>query len=313
MLVLNGSQTAAALDSPSLMDAVRDALVAIDAGTLSAPPRVAAFTPHGLLGAMPAYVDGMGLAAKLVSIAPDARTGGLAHGGLVALFDEQDGRPIAVMDAAAVTAARTAAAATLSLAVRGGRPIRRVAIVGTGVQAQAQLSLLGALGNDLLDPQAEVTVAGRSPEAAERLAAKRPDTRTAGIEQAVRGADVVFCCTSAREPVIRREWLALGAHVSSVGGSEGHEVDDATIADAELYVEWAGAAAQPPPAGAHELQGVPPERLRLLGGVLARPETHTSERLTVFKSTGHAALDVAAAVVVHRRALATGAGVDVEM
>ena len=57
--------------------------------------------------------------------------------------------------------------------------------------------------------------------AAGTLAAGAPGTEVASIREAVRGADVVFCCTGATEPVIELGWLAPGAHVSSVGGSQG--------------------------------------------------------------------------------------------
>jgi ornithine cyclodeaminase len=101
------------------------------------------------------------------------------------------------------------------------------------------------------------------------------------------------------EPVVSRSWFAPGAHVSSVGGSGGHEIDAETVRDGLLFTEWPGAAASPPPAGAHELQGIDPARITLLGAVLdgAHPGRDRREALTVFKSTGHGALDVAAAAV----------------
>jgi ornithine cyclodeaminase/alanine dehydrogenase-like protein (mu-crystallin family) len=106
---------------------------------------------------------------------------------------------------------------------------------------------------------------------------------------------------------VRREWLAPGTHVGSVGGSEeGPELDEATIGDASLFAEWPGAAAAAPPPGAHELQGVSAERVTLLGSVLAgdHPGRRDGAELTVFKSTGHAALDVAAAAVAYASAAA---------
>jgi ornithine cyclodeaminase/alanine dehydrogenase-like protein (mu-crystallin family) len=71
----------------------------------------------------------------------------------------------------------------------------------------------------------------------------------------------VACCTDAHEPVIRREWLKAGAHVSSVGGTFGPELDAGTLAAGSIFLEWRGAATNPPPAGAHELQGIDADRL----------------------------------------------------
>ena len=306
VLVLDGAETAAALDPAEVLPAVRDALIAISDESVSAPPRIFARTPAGILGCMPAFVPGVGLAAKLVSVfaAPgaDGHRGRSTHFGLVALFDETDGRPLVIMEGGRITAVRTAAAATLSMQALAPHPAR-IAIIGTGVQARAQLELLTALATP-----AEVVVGARDLDAARRLAATAPGAQVAPIRDAVRDADVVFCCTGAAEPEIEHGWLAPGAHVSSVGGSQGHEVDAATVAAAEVYVEWRGAADQPPPAGAHELQGLDVDRVRLLGTVLAAGAPPDRDGLTLFKSTGHAAFDVAAAAVVHRLALARGLG-----
>lgn len=301
VLILDGIDTAAAVDPAEVLVAVREALVAIASGTVSAPPRIAARAPAGLLGCMPAHVPGLGLAAKLVSVfdVPDSGGGDggrSTHLGLVAVFDEHDGRPLAVMEAGRLTAVRTAATATVSMLALAPDP-RRIAVVGAGVQARAQLQLLDAVGTS-----AQVVVGARDPGAARALADARPGVSTDSVRGAVAGADVVFCCTGATSPVIDRSWLEPLAHVSSVGGSHGHEVDAATVADAEVYVEWEGAASQPPPAGAHELQGLAADRVRLLGSVLTDGASSPRTGLTLFKSTGHAALDVAAAAAAHRRA-----------
>lgn len=142
---------------------------------------------------------------------------------------------------------------------------------------------------------------GRDPDRTRALAERHGVAASASIEAAVREADAVLCCTAAIEPVLARAWLRPGAHVSSVGGSGGLEVDAATVRDATLFTEWEGAVTSPPPAGAHELQGLAPSRATLLGAVLAgtHPGRHDPHELTLFKSTGHAALDVAAARVIH--------------
>jgi ornithine cyclodeaminase/alanine dehydrogenase-like protein (mu-crystallin family) len=292
-----------------VLAAVADALVEVSRGTVSAPARIAAQTPTGLLGAMPAYVPGFGLAAKLVSVFGENGTGHSSHRGIVALFDDRTGAPLAIMDASTITAVRTASAATLSMRALARRR-ERIAVIGTGVQARAQLDLLATLAE-----RADVVVGGRSLDAAKELAALHPQARADSIEAAVRGADVVFCCTGAREAVLERAWLSDGAHVSSVGGSDGPELDAATISDAAVFVEWPGAAASPPPAGAHELQGYDSRRLLLLGAVLdgVTDRPLDGQPLTVFKSTGHAALDVATAAVVYALARDNGSGLSLSL
>jgi len=311
VLVVDREQTRAALDPLPVMAAVETALIAISRGEVSAPARIAAQSPNGLLGAMPAFVPGLGLAAKLVSVFADpARPGRSTHRGIVALFSEQDGRPLALIDAEPITAIRTAASATLSMRALATPQPARIAVIGSGAQACAQLTMLAAV-----DASIPVVVGARDLDRATAVAATHPRATAAGIEAAVRGADVVFCCTGAREPVVDRAWLAEGAHVSSVGGSHGHEIDARTIADGEIFAEWPGAAGSPPPAGAHELQGLDPGRITLLGSVLdgTHPGRRDAGQLTVFKSTGHGALDVAAASVVYAWARAEGAGIDIDM
>ncbi|OIJ64283.1 ornithine cyclodeaminase family protein [Streptomyces mangrovisoli] len=313
VLVLDRARTAAALEPAAVLEAVGRALIAVARDEVSVPARIAAFTPAGLLGAMPGYVPGVGLAAKLVTVTGDPRRPGRSfHRGLVALFDERDGRALAMMDAESLTEIRTAASATHSaLALAADPGLGRVAVVGTGAQARAQLALLA-----VVRPDAEVAVGGRDPLRAAEAAALHPGARAAaGIEDAVRGADVVFCTTGATAPVVRREWLSPGTHVSSVGGSHGPELDAATVRDAALFAEWPGAAAAPPPAGAHELQGLAPDRtVTLLGSVLAGDHPgRDGAGLTLFKSTGHAALDVAAARVAHDVARARGWGIGVDL
>ncbi|MFJ6086822.1 ornithine cyclodeaminase family protein [Streptomyces sp. NPDC092369] len=311
VLVLDRAQTRACLDPARVLTAVTRALVAISRGEVSAPARIAAQAPAGLLGAMPGYVPGLGLAAKLVSVfAAPGRTGGSAHRGVVALFDEHDGHPLALMDAEPVTAVRTAAVATIAMrALARPRP-DRIAVLGTGVQARAQVELLATT-----DADATLVIGGRDLQRARQLAELHPNAWAGSVEKAARGADVVFCCTGAREPVLDPSWPAEGAHISSVGGSHGHELAPDTVRTGSLFAEWPGAAASPPPAGAHELQGIPAHRITLLGSVLdgRHPGRRASTELTVLKSTGHAALDVAAAAVVHDVARAEGMGTRLEM
>lgn len=299
--LFDAARTAAALaDTGALTAALSRALVEVARGGASVPARIAALTGHGLLGAMPGYVPGLGLAAKLITVFEDpARPGRSTHRGVVVVFDERDGRAVAVLDAEPLTAIRTAAVSILAFRALARPGARRVTVVGTGTLGAAQLAQLeGERG-------LEVTVAGRDPARVRALAERFGAAAGVSIEAAVRGADAVLLATGARRPVLERAWLAPGAHVSSIGGSQGPELDAETVADAALFAEWDGAFAAAPPAGAHELQGLAPGRVTLLGAVLdgthpGRGAGDADGGLTVFKSTGHAALDVAAASVAVR-------------
>jgi alanine dehydrogenase len=93
------------VDVDALLNALAGALVSLSAGTTSVPPRVAAHVPdRGLLRAMVGYVPGAGLEAKLVSVFPQNDQRGLpSHQALIAMFDEKDGTPLAVMDGTYIT------------------------------------------------------------------------------------------------------------------------------------------------------------------------------------------------------------------
>ena len=312
VLVLSEADVTGLLDLEQLLDALAEALVRLSAGRATAPPRVATWAEGGGLGAMPVHLPGIALGAKLVSVFPANHDRGRpSHQALIALFDPDDGTPLAVMDGTRITAARTGATAAVAAGALARPDAAVLAILGAGVQGRSHLDAF-----PLVRDFADIRVASRTPAHAEALAAAHPAARAVGsFEEAVAGADVVCCCTDAREPILQLGWLAPGAHVSSVGGSFGPELDPATVRAARVFVEWRGAAANPPPAGAHELQGLAPGALTEVGEVLAgtRPGRTSPEELTIYKSTGHAVEDAAAAGLVYRRALATGAGVRVRV
>lgn len=316
ILILDRSEVDRLLLVDPLLDALEQAFVAISDGRISVPPRIAASTPHGWLGAMPGWVEGMGLATKLVSVFP-GNAGGPhpSHQGLIVLFDDETGTPVAILDGERITALRTAAASAVAVRLLARSDSRVLAVLGAGVQGRAHLEAVPRVLE--LD---EVRIASRSSEHARALAAEAPGILAAAtrsgaepprvvvaesFEDAVRGADVVCCCTNATEPIVDDAWLAPGAHVGSVGAAiAGRELPEATIRRGRLFVEWRGAATEPPPAGAGELQGVDPESVSELGEVLVgrRPGRTSDQALTVYKSTGHAAEDVAAARLVVDRA-----------
>ena len=254
---------------------------------------------------MPGYLPGTALEAKLVAVFPGNHERGLpSHQALIALFDEETGVPLCVMDGTVVTAVRTGATAAVAARALARDDARTVAILGAGVQGRSHLDAFASLFE--LD---EIRVASRTARHADELAELDPRARAVGsFEAAVRGADLVCCCTDAAEPVISREWLDPGTHVSSVG--VGAEVDPATVGAASIFVEWRGAAEHPPPTGSAELQGLDPSTIAEIGEVLAgdRPGRRSDEELTLYKSTGHAVEDAAAARLVFDRARVEGAG-----
>jgi len=313
LLYLSRADVERLLDVDALLEALGKALVVFSSGIAAVPPRAGARVgDRGLLGAMPGYLPGIALEVKLVSVFPANHHHGLpSHQGLIMVFDEENGSPLAVMDGTYITAIRTGGTAAVATRVLARDDASVLAILGAGVQGASHLATFPRVRDFK-----EIRVASRHPDTAKALVARYPQAVFAeSFEAAVNGADVVACCTDAREPILRREWIKAGAHVSSVGGTFGPELDAATIAAGRVFVEWRGAATNPPPAGAFELQGLDVADLTEVGEVLAgtRPGRQSREETTIYKSTGHAIEDAAAARLVYDQAKAEGVGITLSL
>jgi len=296
MLFLDRSQVERRLDLRALLEVLSSALVDLSTGRASAPPRIAARAPNGLLAAMPGCAAGV-LGAKLVTVfAENERRGLPGHQALIALFDADKGAPLAVLDGTAITATRTGLVSALATRSLARSDAHVLAVIGTGVQARSHLAAL-----PLVRKFAEIRVTGRNPERVDELAADFGCKPYSEIESAVRGADVVCCCTHADRPILNRAWLTPGAHVNSVG--LGGELDRGTIDSAGVLAVESLVAFDPFPAGAFELQGVDRARGVELGKLFAGSSSgrQSASQLTVYKSVGHAVEDVAVAAWILRR------------
>jgi alanine dehydrogenase len=327
MLALSRADVESLLDPQALIEALATAMADLSAGRASMPNRVAAFVAErdGVLAAMPGYVPSLNaLAAKLVTLFPANAGGPLpTHQALLGVFDPDTGEAVAIMDGTAITALRTGAGSALATRLLARADARVLAIVGTGVQARAHARTV-----PLVRDFDELRVTGRDPAKAEQLAAELraqglPARAADSTAEALRGADVVCAVTHSREPVIRREWLAPGTHVTSVGyDPQGRELDDATVAAALVVVESRETALAPMPTGANDL--TQPIRDGVIdaahihaeiGELVAgdRPGRSSDTQLTLYKSVGVAVQDTAAAALVLGLARERGIGAQVTL
>jgi ornithine cyclodeaminase len=325
VLVLSRSEVEGLLDLDGLRVAIAAAMVELSAGRVSMPARIAALVPgrDALLAAMPAYLPSSGaLATKLVSLFP-RNTDRPSHQAVIIVFDSDNGSPLALMDGEAITAARTAAGSALATDLLARKDAQRLVIVGTGVQARAHLRAVSRVRKF-----GAITVVGRDVDKAKALAMEfagsfREVGADGSIERAVREADVVCACTHSAEPVVRREWLKPGAHVTSVGyNTAGREVDGATFRDALVVIESRSATLAPPPTGSNDIamaiaegamtrEHVHAEIGELVSG--ARPGRTDAQQITLYKSVGVAVQDAAAAALVLEAARKSGVGRMVEI
>jgi ornithine cyclodeaminase/alanine dehydrogenase-like protein (mu-crystallin family) len=300
VLVLDEQQVRELLTMPECIEAMEEVLRSLACGELHQPLRFVTRAPTGgtLMGLMPAWRGGgeATWSLKEIVIAPENPGRGLdAHQGAVLLHDGVTGELRALLNASAVTEIRTAAVSAVATRALAREGAQVVAILGGGVQARSHEAAMRAIL-----PAAEIRTW------------RRADGGTA--EETVRGADVVCCCTSAREPILERVWLDAGAHVNAVGSSvpTARELDAATVAAATLVVDRRESAVNE--AGDLLLAGFGEERIAAeLGEVLVgeHPGRSDAAELTVFKSLGLGVEDLAAGELVVRKARERGVGTEV--
>ena len=244
---------------------------------------------------MPGTLDGV-MAVKVVSIVPGNPVG------LVVVFGE-DGSPIGVVDGPTVTAIRTGAVAGLATKLLARPDSGTLAMLGAGAMGFDQVAAIRAVR-----PIERVLVWSRSVEKARALAERVGGEPVADVSAAVAEADVISCATPATTPLFDADLVRPGTHVNAVGAftPEMAELAPGLLDRAFVVVDDIAAAAAE--AGDLIQAGrVPDTTLRaLLEGTAPRVEAD----VTVFKSVGIAAQDVAAAARALATAEALGLGVD---
>jgi len=290
---LSEAEIARVLSYERLIPAMEQTLAAFSAGKVQQPVRSILTVEEGqrFFGVMPAVMEG-GMGAKLVCFYPKNAAAGLpTHLATIVLFDTETARPLACLDGRLITEMRTAAVSAAVTRHLAPAEVHVLAILGSGVQAQAHLKALGHVCR--FD---EVRVWSRNAAHAQRFA-ERHGARAMDAESAVRGADVVITATSSREPVLRGEWLKSGAHVNAVGAClpSWRELDDAALTGSTLVVDSRAAALQE--SGDVILSGAP--IFAEAGEVFAGTRRPPREATTVFKSLGLAVEDIAAARLVY--------------
>lgn len=312
LLIISRDQVGDLLTPERLRPALERALIAQSAGRANVPPRIAAVGPSGLLATMPGYLDEVGMAAKLVSVFPGSDP---SHQGVIVVVDPKTGALRSILDAEIITERRTAMTAAIAADALARSDARVLAIVGSGAQGHAHVEAFGGLRT-----WEEIRIVSRTRNKATVLAAEARFRFGSDVtinefdrfEAAVGGADVVALCTHADAPVIQADWVTEGMHVSSVGSLA--ELPSGLLSN-HLTVDQLGAVTDAPPAGAVELQGLDPMTVVELGSLLADRSLGraNAQQITVYKSTGHAVQDIAAAHVVLDAAIAAGVGTSIEL
>jgi ornithine cyclodeaminase/alanine dehydrogenase-like protein (mu-crystallin family) len=322
VVVLSNAEVRELLPVSECIDVMAQALIDLANGDVWHPLRTVMRPPEeaSLMGMMAAHrsAPSADYGIKVVCIFPGNRARGLeSHFGTVTLFDGDTGAPLAIVDAGAVTAIRTAAVSAVATRELARAKADRLAVLGAGIQARAHLEALAAVRSF-----ESARIWGRT-EAHARTVAEEADLPfaveiVASAREAVAGADVIATTTASPEPIIAREWLAPGAHINAVGSSipTAREIDARTMADAALFADRRESFYAEAGDYLLALDEIGPREVRAeLGEVLtgAGEGRRTDDELTLFKSLGLAAEDLAAVEHLYRRATETGFGQRVEL
>jgi len=298
-----------------------DALGDLARGNVHQPLRMIITPPgaEGDMALMPSYRSGKRAAygVKTVCFFPGNPSKGLdSHQGSVMLFSAETGELVALMNASAITAIRTAAVSGVATKLLAREGACELAIIGSGVQARAHIEAMACVR-----PIARARVAGSRFENTARFADELgprygfPIEPVESVEAAVHGADLIVTATTAAEPVLKREWISPGAHLNVVGSSipTTREVDTATMAAASLFVDRRESTINEGGDYLFALRegAIGPQHIRAEIGevVIGKHAGRTSkDEITLFKSLGLAIEDLASADYLYQKAQERHAG-----
>lgn len=301
------------LDYPGCIEAMRRAMIALSNGERPQPLRqIFTVGENEMFGTMPGELQALStFGAKLVSVFSDpARPGRTRHQGVVVAYDGVTGAVSCIADAEPITKIRTACATAVATDALARADAEVLAIFGSGVQAQAHLRAL-----PLVRRFREILLWGRSEAKTRAFAEEMSDLLGYTIvpvsdgREAAERADVICTVTSSAEPVLLGEWVKPGTHVNLVGSSYlgPVEVDNALVATARYIADYRpGVIAQAAELAMAREAGLIDDShvIGEIGDVLAgrvRGRENDSQ-ITIYKSLGHVAQDLAAAAYLQERA-----------
>ena len=234
-LLLTSSQVECLLDMKEVIEAVEDAFRALAYGRAAMPPKSYIVLEKGDFRAMPSVVPGAA-GLKWVNVHPGNKGGDLPT--IMALMiynDPQNGYPLAVMDATAITAYRTGAASAVAAKYLARYESKSLGIIGAGNQACTQIE-----AHMTLFTIEVINVFDLSQAAIEALIKNLPQypLKSCSLEE-TEASDIVCTLTTARMPFLKREWITPGAHINAVGADAAgkQELETSILKEAIVVVD----------------------------------------------------------------------------
>ena len=318
--ILRAADVRSLLPMDECIELMHRTMSAVSEGRVVLPLRSVLVMPGdlGMMGNMPGYLgDPECFGVKLLSLIPRNKPPKYSsHLGLVLLFEVEHGLPVAMLDAAEITAVRTAAASGLATRLLARPDASSLAILGAGEQATSHLAAMLSVRKIH-----RIRVWGRDGDKAAAFAQSEGAKHRVHIEvaktprEAVAGADIICTVTKARDPILLGEWIEPGAHLNVVGSSIGTtaEIDTPAVVKSRFFVDYRSSTIT---EGGDYLRALrsgaitPEHILGEIGEVAngSRTGRTSSHDVTLYKSLGIAPQDLASAHYVLQKARQRGVG-----
>ena len=254
-LILTRKDVMSVIDMKETIDAVRNVYKLKSEGKAVIWPLVnyEFVDEHAAMDIRSGYIKGEQLhGLKMLNNFPENREKGLPpFNGIMMVYDSNTGIPIGILDASYITCMRTGAAGALGVDLLARKDAKSLMILGAGKQAPFQIA-----ATLTLRPQIETVyiVDPLSYDAARNFAANIEEqlknefhfaevnakfVAVESIEEAVRQSDAIITVTPSRKPLIKKEWLKPGTHLSCLGSDmeTKQEIESTISADARVFTD----------------------------------------------------------------------------
>ncbi len=328
MLILNREAVAASLSHAECVDLMEGAMRAVSRRDVVMPLRQFMAVPdtQGKLGMMPGYVGRTedaepSFGIKVVSKFPRAPGNPhSSHVGAVLMFETEDGLPVALLDGRELTAIRTSATTAMATRVLARQDATSLTFIGCGEEARHHIQAILPVR-----PIKKITLWGRNAERAATFASEQnipsdvsihvePD-----IEKATREADILCTVTSSMQPILKGQWLQPGVHVNLVGAAvrASAEADIEVVKRSRFYVDYQPSAIEQAGELVNAIEAGVVSEGHIVGEIGAvlngdAPGRRTDDEITVYKSLGVSAQDLAAGMAAAENAKSKNIGVAVD-
>jgi alanine dehydrogenase len=289
--VFSARHVEAAVSPARAVEAVREAFVAYARGEWTMPPKVyVPAYPAGDFRAMPALGAGHALLKWVTSFPGNPARGLPTVSGLVLLSDASDGLLRAALDAGAVTALRTGAAAVLAAETLGRPDAETAAVIGAGVNGKAAAKTFLSRGRSVMLWDVDEL---RARAVADELGAEVASSREDAL-----AADLLVTVTPGHEILLPEGSLQPGQHVSLMGadGPGKAEIAVGELVRVRVFCDdWEQASHNGELVHAVEAGKIARDDVTQLGDLLAgtAPGRQSLDDITIFDSTGLAIQDLA--------------------